>query len=73
MGDRMADRVIHSYHLGRHQVLCGCREQTNSTKHAGAVTCLTCRELLARASARDLLAPAPVVDRPAGPAADPAE
>ncbi len=40
------ERVIHSYDTERHQVLCGIPEQTNSTKHAAAVTCVTCRELL---------------------------
>lgn len=42
-------RVIHGYDTERHQVLCGVPEQTNSTKHAGAVTCTTCREVLGRA------------------------
>ena len=40
------ERVIHSYDTERHRVLCGVSEQTNSTKHAAAVTCMTCRELL---------------------------
>ncbi len=43
------ERIIHGYDTERHQVLCGIREQTNSTKHVGAVTCVTCRELLGRA------------------------
>jgi hypothetical protein len=54
------ERLIHSYDTERHQVLCGLTEQTNSTKHAAAVTCVTCRELLRRA---------PLAARAAGPAA----
>lgn len=46
-------RVVHSYDTGRRQVLCGIAEQTNSTKHAAGVTCVTCRELLGRAAALD--------------------
>jgi hypothetical protein len=42
------ERVIHSYDTERHHVLCGFPEQTNSTKHRAAVTCMTCRELLGR-------------------------
>jgi hypothetical protein len=41
-------RVIHSFDTERHRVLCGILEQTSSTKHASAVTCSTCRELLGR-------------------------
>ena len=48
MGHRIGDRVVHSYDLGRRQVLCGCPEQTSSTKHAAGVTCTACRELLDR-------------------------
>ena len=44
-----SERVIHGYDTERHRVLCGVPEQTNSTKHAAAVTCMTCRELLSRA------------------------
>jgi hypothetical protein len=46
-----SERVIHSYDPERRQVLCGALEQTNSTKHAASVTCVTCRELLGRARA----------------------
>ena len=46
MGNRTGERIIHGYDTERRQVLCGLREQTNSTKHAAAVTCTTCRELL---------------------------
>ncbi len=51
MERQKGERVIHSYDTERHQVLCGLPEQSNSTKHAAAVTCVTCRELLRRASA----------------------
>ncbi len=53
MAHRTGERVIHSYDVGRRQVLCGCPEQTSSTKHAAGVTCLTCRELLDRAPGAD--------------------
>ena len=46
-----SERVIHSHDTERHQVLCGVPEQTNSTKHAATVTCMTCRELLGLAPA----------------------
>jgi hypothetical protein len=49
MNRQRSARVIHSYDTERHQVLCGIPEQTSSTKHAAAVTCTTCRELLGRA------------------------
>lgn len=39
-------RVIHSFDTVRHRVVCGVPEQTSSTKHAAAVTCTACRELL---------------------------
>jgi hypothetical protein len=51
MGNQTGERVIHSYDTERRRVLCGLPEQTNSTKHAGSVTCVTCRELLDRAPA----------------------
>lgn len=51
MGNQTSGRVIHSYDTERRRVLCGLPEQTNSTKHAGSVTCTTCRELLDRAPA----------------------
>jgi hypothetical protein len=51
MGNQTGERVIHSYDTERRRVLCGLPEQTNSTKHAGGVTCMTCRELLDRAPA----------------------
>lgn len=51
MKNQASGRVIHSYDTERHQVLCGIPEQTSSTKHAEAVTCTTCRELLGRAPA----------------------
>ncbi len=41
-------RVIHSYDTERHRVRCGLVEQSNSTKHARDVTCVTCRGLLDR-------------------------
>jgi hypothetical protein len=49
METQKGERVIHSYDTERHQVRCGLPEQTNSTKHAAAVTCATCRDLLVRA------------------------
>jgi len=61
MERQKSERVIHSYDTERHQVLCGVPEQTNSTKHAAAVTCMTCRELLGLA---------PVAARPVGAAAN---
>jgi hypothetical protein len=48
MRNQTGERVIHSYDTERRRVLCGLTEQTNSTKHAGSVTCMTCRELLDR-------------------------
>jgi hypothetical protein len=51
MGNQTGERVIHSYDTGRRQVRCGLPGQTNSTKHAAGVTCMTCRELLHRAPA----------------------
>jgi hypothetical protein len=60
MKTQRSERVIHSYDTKRHQVLCGVPEQTSSTKHAAAVTCTTCRELLGRA---------PMAVPPAGAAA----
>lgn len=39
-------RVIHSYDTELHRVRCGVVEQSNSTKHAHDVTCVTCRRLL---------------------------
>jgi hypothetical protein len=59
MGHRTGDRVVHSYDVARRQVLCGLPEQTSSTKHAAAVTCMTCRELLDRAPAAHPPAAAP--------------
>lgn len=41
-------RVIHSYDTQAHRVRCGVMEQSNSTKHARDVTCVTCRGLLDR-------------------------
>jgi hypothetical protein len=55
----MGERVIHSYDVGRRQVLCGFPEQTNSTKHAADVTCMTCRELLDRTPGADRQVGAP--------------
>jgi hypothetical protein len=49
MEHQKGERIIHSYDTERRQVLCGAAEQTNSTKHAAAVTCTTCRELLGHA------------------------
>ncbi len=46
MASQKGERLIHSYDPEQHKVLCGASEQTNSTKHAAAVTCVTCRELL---------------------------
>jgi hypothetical protein len=60
MKRQRGERVIHSYDTERHQVLCGIPAQTSSTKHAAAVTCTTCRELLGRA---------PIAVRPVGAAA----
>jgi hypothetical protein len=59
MKRQRSERVIHSYDTERHHVLCGLPEQTNSTKHAAAVTCMTCRELLGLA---------PLASRPVGAA-----
>ncbi len=50
MKRQRGERVIHGYDTERHQVLCGIPEQTSSTKHAAAVTCMTCREWLGRAA-----------------------
>lgn len=59
MEKQIGARVIHSYDPVRRQVLCGIVEQTNSTKHAGDVTCVTCRELLDGKRATALLDDAP--------------
>jgi hypothetical protein len=47
----IGERLIHSYDTERRRVLCGVPEQTSSTKHAAAVTCSACRELLRAAAA----------------------
>jgi LSD1 subclass zinc finger protein len=51
MQGQKSERVIHSYDTVRHRVLCGLPEQSNSTKHAAGVTCVTCRELLSHTPA----------------------
>jgi hypothetical protein len=52
MENRKVERVVHSYDTEQHRVLCGFPGLTSSTKHAAAVTCTTCRELLGRAPAK---------------------
>lgn len=46
MGMESEVRVIHSYDTEGRRVRCGLTEQSNSTKHARDVTCVTCRGLL---------------------------
>lgn len=48
-------RVIHSYDTERRRVRCGLMQQSNSTKHARDVTCVTCRGLLDRSRAEMLV------------------
>ena len=46
MQDQHGERIIHGYDPVQRRVLCGVPEQTGSTKHAAAVTCSACLELL---------------------------
>ncbi|BDG04719.1 hypothetical protein [Anaeromyxobacter oryzae] len=39
-------QVVHGYDTVRRAVVCGVTEQTSSTKHARAVTCPACLEIL---------------------------
>lgn len=45
MEGHTGERVVHSYDLATRRIPCGA-VQARSTKHASAVTCVTCRELL---------------------------
>lgn len=40
------EQVVHSYDVATRLIRCGATDQARSTKHASAVTCVTCRELL---------------------------
>lgn len=40
------DPLVHSYDTERHEVRCGVRQQSSSTKHASSVTCPECLRLL---------------------------
>ncbi len=51
MGTLREVRVIHSYDTEARRVRCGLVEQSNSTKHAREVTCVSCRGLLDRSGA----------------------
>jgi hypothetical protein len=51
MEHQKPERVIHSYDTEQHRTLCGFPGLTSSSKHAAAVTCVTCRELLRRVPA----------------------
>jgi hypothetical protein len=57
---------IHCYVVATHRILCGVTERARSTKHAHAVTCPACRELLL-AAGRGVAAAAGPVDAVHGP------
>jgi hypothetical protein len=55
MDGHTGERVVHSYDVATRRIPCGA-VQARSTKHASAVTCVTCRELLRPASRAAALA-----------------